>query len=266
MTALWDEVGTPGTSATDTSGFRNRTRAARRGTQIIQRMSATQRLRQQIGKYRELIAIAEEVVACARRALAAPRKARTDDPVSGLAIAGLCREIDHYCGLADRVIDQARHRVLDGEAVPNAEKIFSIFEPHTDLIVRGKVRTPVEFGHKVFLTESAKGLITQYQVVKGNPSDEPHVGPSLARHKKLFGRVPELYGADRGSFSERNLALCQHNGVELACIPQSGGRRAAERHALETAPAFKRGQRFRAGIEGRISVLFRGRGMKLARL
>ena len=160
------------------------------------------------------------------------------------------------------MIDQTRRRVIDGEPVPNAEKVYSIFEPHTDLIRRGKVRTPVEFGHKVFLAESAKGLITQYQVLKGNPSDAQHVGRSLERHKKAFGRAPHLYGADRGFFSERNLTLCQSGGVKLVCIPQSGGKRAPEREASERAPDFKQGQRFRAGIEGRISVLFRGRGMK----
>ena len=63
--------------------------------------------------------------------------------------------IEHYRKLGDRVIDQSRRRVLEGEQVPNAEKIYSIFEPHTDLIKRGKVQTPIEFGHKAFLTESA---------------------------------------------------------------------------------------------------------------
>jgi len=65
--------------------------------------------------------------------------------------------------------------VLNGEQVANAAKLYSIFEPHTDLIKRGKARTPVEFGHKVFLAESAQGLITQYEVLKENPSDEVHV-------------------------------------------------------------------------------------------
>lgn len=243
-------------------GFRNRTRAARRRMQAIQRMSATQRQRQQISKYGELIGIAEQVVADARLALKDPDNARGKDLFCDLAIASLHDEIGHYCGLADRVIDQTRRRVIEGEQVPTAEKIYSIFEPHTDLIKRGKVRTPMEFGHKIFLAESAKGLITQYQVLKGNPADEQHVGRSLERHKKAFGRVPELYGADRGFFSERNLTLCQHSGVKVACIPQSGGKRAPEREASEKRPAFKQGQRFRAGIEGRISVLFRGRGMK----
>jgi len=242
-------------------GFRYRTRAARRRMQALQRMSATQRLGQQTAKYRELISIAEQVVACARSTLQ-ESNARGRGLFCDLAIAGLRHEIGHYCRLADRVIGQARRRVIDGEQVPTAEKIFSIFEPHTDLIKRGKVRTPVEFGHKVLLAESARGLITQYQVLEGNPPDEQHVGRSLQRHKRAFGRVPELYGADRGFFSERNLTLCEHSGVKVVCIPQSGGKRAPEREAYEKARAFKQGQRFRAGIEGRISVLFRGRGMK----
>ena len=242
-------------------GFRNRTRAARRRMQAIQRMSTTQRLHQQTAKYRELIGIAEEVVACARSALDKPAT-RGNDLIRDLAVAELRKEIDHYRGLADRVIDQARRRVIDGEQVPNAEKIYSIFEPHTDLIKRGKVRSPIEFGHKVFLAESAKGLITQYQVLNGNPPDEQQVGYSLQRHKTTFGRAPELYSGDRGFFSERNLTLCEGSGVKLVCIPQSGGKRTPQREAWEKAPTFKHGQRFRAGIEGRISVLFRGRGMK----
>src|SRR5437016_11540926 len=96
------------------------------------------------------------------------------------------------------MIDQARRRVLQGEQVPNTEKIYSIFESHTDLIKRGKVQTPVEFGHKVFLAESAQGLITQYEVLEGNPNDEQHVAPSLQRHKESFGHAPQLYGSDRG--------------------------------------------------------------------
>jgi len=192
----------------------------------------------------------------------APRRTRGSDLFCDLAITGLYDEIAHYCRLADRVVDQARRRAIDGEQVPNSEKIFSIFEPHTDLIKRGKVRTPVEFGHKVLLAESVGGLITQYQVLEGNPPDEQHVGRSLQRHKRAFGRVPELYAADRGFFSERNLTLCEHGGVKLVCIPQSGGTRAPQREAREKAPDFKQGQRFRAGVEGRISVLFRGRGMK----
>jgi IS5 family transposase len=198
----------------------------------------------------------------ARRVLQQTVKARGKDPIADLAAAELRKEIEHFCGLGRRVIDQARRRVIDGEQVPTAEKIYSIFEPHTDLIMRGKVRTPVEFGHKVFLAESAQGLITQYDVLKGNPNDERHVAPSLERHKQAFGRAPELYGGDRGFHSERNVASCKQNGVKVASIPQRGGHKTPKRAAYEKSAEFKEGQRFRAGIEGRISVLFRGRGMK----
>jgi IS5 family transposase len=243
-------------------GFRNRTRSARRRMQEIQRMTTRQRQAQQTGNYRTLIGIAETVVEGARTALEDTRKTRGKDLIAEMAIAETRKQIEHFCGLGSRVIDQARRRVLDGEQVANAEKIYSIFEPHTDLIKRGKVRTPIEFGHKVFLAESAHGLITQYEVLDGNPVDEQHVVASLERHRHSFGHAPELYGSDRGFFSEQNLTSCQQDGVKVVCIPQRGGSKAPEREAYERSSAFKAGQRFRAGIEGRISVLFRGRGMK----
>ena len=243
-------------------GFCNRTRAARRRMQAIQRMTPKERHERQIEKYRELIEVTEEVVTSAQKVVEQTRKARGKDLVAEMAVPELRKEIDHYCELGERVIDQARRRVLQGEQVPNAEKIFSIFEPHTDLIKRGKVLTPVEFGHKVFLAESAQGLITQYEVLQGNPNDEQYVEPSVQRHKKMFGHAPEVYGSDRGFFSEQNVKSCKRNGVKVVCIPQCGGQKTAKRKAYEKSPVFKKGQSFRAGIEGRISVLFRGRGMK----
>ena len=187
---------------------------------------------------------------------------RGKDMRADLAIGEVRKEIEHFCDLGNQVTDQTRRRVLNGEQVPNTEKIYSVFEPHTDLIKRGKVRTPIEFGHKVFLAESAQGLITQYEVLKGNPSDETHVTPSLKRHTEVFGGAPGLYSSDRGFYSEQNLASCERDGVEVVCIPQRGGRKTPQREAHEKCRDFKDGQSFRAGIEGRISVLFRGRGMK----
>jgi IS5 family transposase len=95
--------------------------------------------------------------------------------------------------------------------------------------------------------------------------DEVHVAPSLKRHRRIFRRAPSLYGADRGFFSENNLAVCARSAVATVSIPQRGGHRTPQRQAYERSPAFKQGQRFRAGIEGRISVLMRGRGMKRCR-
>jgi len=214
-------------------GFCDRTRSARRRMYEIQRMTTRQRHEQQTHTYRVLIDIAEEVVGNARAGLERTRTMRGKDMFNDMAIEELRGQIEHFCGLGDRVIEQACRRVLCGEQVATDEKIYSIFEPHTDLIKRGKVRTPVEFGHKVFLAESA-----------------------------AFGQAPQLYGSDRGFFSEQNLVSCKRAGVKVVCIPQRGGKRTARREAYEKSAVFKNGQRFRAGIEGRISVLFRGRGMK----
>jgi IS5 family transposase len=246
-------------------GFCNRARAARRRMQEIQRMTPQQRQQQQTKKYRQLIEITEQVVESARGVLEQTQKARGKNEKDDLIIPQIRQEINHYCQLGDCVLGQARRRVLEGEKVPDADKVYSIFEPHTDLIKRGKVQTPVEFGHKVFLAESAQGLITQYEILHGNPCDEVHVSPSLQHHRKIFGHAPDLYGTDRGFYSEDNVKACKQDGIKVVSIPQRGGQKTAKRAAFEKTPAFKKGQRFRAGIEGRISVLFRGRGMKRCR-
>lgn len=243
-------------------GFTNRKRAARRRMQEIERMTAKQRHDQQKDKYRELIRTTEQVLENARQVLEKTKDVHVADLMDDIAIQELCRKIEHYSQLGGRVIDQTRRRVLQGEQVPAAEKVYSIFEIHTDLIKRGKVQKPIEFGHKIFLAESGRGLITQYDVLDGNPSDDIHVKPSLEHHKQVFGFVPDLYSSDRGFFSKDNMDECKQAGVMLVCIPKRGGQKGSDEHASEKSPAFKAGQRFRAGIEGRISVLFRGRGMK----
>ena len=246
-------------------GFPNRNRAARRRMQKLQRMSATERRTQQVRTYRQLLTITEEVLANAGRTVEAASDLTAAAPVGVVTIGALRTEIAHYCRLGHRVVDQTRRRILDDEQVPASEKIYSIFEPHTDLIKRGKVRTPVEFGHKVFLAESAHGLITQYRVLDGNPKDEDHVEASLQNHAGQFGSAPEVFAADRGFDNSGNQQTCVDAGVSCVGIPQRGGQKTVERATFEKSADFKKAQRFRAGIEGRISVLMRGRGMKRCR-
>jgi len=272
-TLLWDSVRTITRLVEDlhdklpngVKGFTNRTRSARRRMQQIQRMTAQQRQQQQQPKYRELLRITGQVVQNARQVVEQTKGISGVDVVAGLVIDQLRQQITAYCDLADRVIDQTRRRVIEGEQVPSDQKVYSIFEPHTDLIKRGKVLKPVEFGHKVFLAESAQGLITDYRVLEGNPADSDHVEASLKRHRQTFQHPPEWYAGDRGFYSADNVQCCQKAEVGEVCIPQRGGKKTAEQEALERSPAFKKAQRFRVGIEGRISVLFRGRGMKRCR-
>jgi len=245
-------------------GFQDHTRKTRRRFQEISRMTRQQRHYQQLPKYRDLIRTTEHVLGAARMVLPKARKkaASCGELMRGIRLRAQCDLIEHYCALADRVLDQTRRRVLQKEQVPVAEKIFSIFEPHTDCIVRGKAQKPVEFGHKVFLAESGHGLVTDYSVLDGNPQDEIHVGPSLDRHKQSFGQAPEIFAGDRGFYSAANLQACRDHGVQIESIPQRGGGKSVEREAYEKTRAFKQAQAFRAGVEGRISVLMRGRGMR----
>lgn len=245
-------------------GFQDHTRKARRRFQEISRMTRQQRHSQQVPKYRDLIRTTEHALGAARMVLPKARKKADScgELMRGIRLRAQCDLIEHYGALADRVLDQTRRRVLQKETVPVAEKIFSIFEPHTDCIVRGKAQKPVEFGHKVFLAESGHGLITDYKVLDGNPQDEIHVGPSLDRHKQSFGQAPEVFAGDRGFYSVANLKACRDHGVQIESIPQRGGGKSVEREAFEKTRAFKQAQAFRAGVEGRISVLMRGRGMR----
>jgi IS5 family transposase len=241
--------------------FHNRTGFARRRMQELQRMSPVKRRTEQVPTYRALIKVTAQVVDNARGLLKVAQAAPVADAPARREIERLSEQLQHYAGLADRVVSQARRRVLEGEQVSAQEKLYSIFEPHTDLIKRGKTNTPVEFGHKVWLAESRRGLITDYQILDGNPPDELQVAPSLQRHRQQFGKVPKLYAGDRGFYSAPNLTLLSTAGVEES-IPQRGGRKIPQRAAYEKSRRFKRAQKFRAGIEGRISVLGRGRGMK----
>lgn len=249
-------------------GFSDHTRRARRRMQEIARMRDRRGKRQRAwrSKYRDLITLSHTAMVEARQAADTARATPVVDPMQGLLIDGLCVEIDHYAKLTERVIDQTRRRVFAGETVAAEEKLYSIFEPHTDLIKRGKARKPVEFGHKVFLAESRRGFITDYRVLDGNPIDSDQVKPSLDEHRRQFGKSPRLYTGDRGFDSEPAREAAAKAKVEHLVIPQRGGKLSEERAAEQHSKAFKKAQGFRAGIEGTISVLMRGRGMRRCRL
>lgn len=245
----------------------NRTRCARRRMQEIQRLTRRERQAQQVPKYRALLTITTQVLTNVRAVAKAARALvpRLEFEVA-LRVEARCDQILHYAGLADRVVAQTRRRVVEGEQLAATEKLYSIFEPHTDLIMRGKANKPVEFGHKLFLAETRRGLILDYQVLAGNPTDEGHLKPWLQRHLERFASAPDWVAGDRGFYSPANVAALRGEGVGLECLPQRGGTKTPERAAHEKSRPFKRGQKFRAGIEGRISVLARGRGMKRCRL
>src|SRR5512135_2209825 len=162
-------------------------------------------------------------------------------------------------------IAQASRRVLEGKAVPACEKVLSLFEPHTQIIPRFKAGKPVEFGRKLRLDEVEGGIVTGYQVLdQGGGQDQPYLKDSLQAHHRHFGRAPDLLTADRGMASAANERLARQAGVKRIALPCLG-RASPARRQQERERWFRRGCRFRAGIEGRIQVLRRDYGLKRCR-
>ena len=184
--------------------------------------------------------------------------------VAGAAAARLRAALDRFAALAERVVAQAARRVLRGEQVPAAEKVLSLFEPHTALIRRGKARQRAEFGRKLWLDEVDGGVVTRFALLAGNASDRLQVAPSLADHVRRFGRPPDLVAADRGAHSPENERVAAALGVRRVCLPAPGHRSPARR-AHERQRWFRRARRFRTGIEGRISLLRRCFGLQRCR-
>lgn len=170
--------------------------------------------------------------------------------------ASISREIEHYTGLGVRVIDQARRRVLEGERVPNAEKLFSIFETHTELLKRGKAGKEIEFGHMIQIQQVPGKLITDYGVFERRPAEPALLEAALESHQELFSRYPDNLAADKGYYGGREALAALRRKIEVVSIAKKGGR-TAEELALEHDPLFRDGQRFRAGVEGTISFLKR---------
>tara|TARA_B100001971_G_scaffold209278_1_gene232553 strand:- start:2020 stop:3420 length:1401 start_codon:yes stop_codon:yes gene_type:complete len=172
----------------------------------------------------------------------------------------LADQIAYYRQLGLGVIDQAARRVLDGEQVPNDQKVFSIFEPHTELLKRGKAAKPVEFGHMIQIQQVASKFITDYEVFEKRPIEHELVKDALKRHKALFGDYPESLAADKGYYESMEAIKNLGKEIEVVSIAKKG-KRTEEEVMREADPDFRFAQRFRAGIEGSISFLKRVLGL-----
>jgi IS5 family transposase len=132
-----------------------------------------------------------------------------------------------------------------------------VFEPHTEIIRKGKLAKPTEFGRLVMIQEAEAQFITDYQVCERRLSDRALWVPALDRHQALFGHAPQLAVADGGFASRKNERAAQDRGVRPVVLPwQPQARRSrAARAAL----------RWRTGSEGRISALKRCHGLRRCR-
>ncbi len=167
-------------------------------------------------------------------------------------------------------IQKVQKIIEQSEAVNNGntkltDRLVSLKDPEARPIVRGKVGKRVEFGYKLQIQETESGIITGYQLYKGNPCDKVLVEDALKKHITLFGRAPTEIVLDRGYYDTANEALAYKAGVKHICIPKSG-RKSKERAEFESTSTFRRLKRWRSGIEGRISCLKRRFGLNRSML
>jgi IS5 family transposase len=186
------------------------------------------------------------VEAVLEKAAAFVAQAARSDCLEPMAIASVLAD---YLPVMRQVASVARRRALDGEKVPNDEKVFSIFEPHTELIQRGRRGKPIEFGHKVLLTQSKEKFITDYVVLEKNRGDDKLLPMVLDRHYEKFSRRPESVAADMGFRPDADTFEELEEEVDYLSVP---------RRTRDFGDAMMRvWQQWRAGIEGTISCLKR---------
>lgn len=165
-------------------------------------------------------------------------------------------DLSHYLPLVARIVNQADHRILKGQTVPPDEKLYSLFEEHTELIVRGKAGKPIEFGHKILVAQTGEKFIHHYAVMEKKIEDKELLEPAVKVHKKLFGAYPNVLSTDKGFYESMQQIEGLEEKIPVVSIAKKGRRTQAE-YERETSEAFIDGQRFRAGSEGSISVLKR---------
>jgi len=185
------------------------------------------------------------------------------DITQSLSSSGLCQELEHYVQLTEQALNQAYRRVMRGEQVPHAEKLFSIFEPHTELIHRGKTPQPVEFGHKVLILEDSVGFVVHYEVLGKGVQDQEVGVPALATAQQAVGGKIQSASFDRGFHSPAN----QERMAEIVahpCLPMRGAKQEARQQATATIE-FRAGRRHHPGVESAIHALQAGNGMSRCR-
>ncbi len=236
---------------------RSRLRTARQVAQTLHRQlrrKAEDKEAQQKELYQKLLETTEHMVRQSQQVMAALAGQ------TGQQAKRLLRQATEVLPLVKRVITQTRRRVLEGKKMASEQKVLSLFEPHTRAIPRHKGGALVEFGRQVVLDEVEGGIVTRYQILE-HPTEHGQAVEAVAHHQALFEHPPNLVAGDRGVHSADTEERLTAAGVKRVAIP-AAGKLSEERQALERTRSWKRGYRWRAGIEGRIASLRRDFGWR----
>ncbi len=204
-------------------------------------------------RYKDLLKITRKVIGYARSAEGILEQLSSAD----IRLLGLINEIKHFSDISEQVYNQTYRRVIQGETVPATQKVVSIFEDHTDVIVKDNRDT--YYGHKVCLTGGASNLILDCVILEGNPADTDLVEQMLDRQQQLYGRYPLKVALDGGFASKDNLLKAKERKIKDICFAKKRGLK--ETDMCRSEYVYKKLRRFRAGIESGISWLKRSFGL-----
>ena len=216
--------------------------------------SLTQASRQRMQEsYQKLLGLTRSAVRQAGLALRRCESGRLPVVGSALRMEVQAGQLRHFLPLVEKVITQTQERVFGGNRHVEG-KVLSLFEPHTQVIRKGKAHKPNEFGRLVRIDEVENGIVSGYQILEGNAADTDSWLPALEQHEATFGHVPAMATADRGFFSAENERKAEDLGVEKVALP-ARGRLSKTRAKRQKQRWFKRALRWRAGEEATISHL-----------
>ena len=227
---------------------RSRVRTARRVAQTLHRQLHSfgeEKEAEQKVLYLKLVETTEHMVRQTRRVVSALGQ-HSDQQAKRLLT-----QAQQMLPLIERVIAQTRTRVLEGKKVVSDQKVLSLFEPHTRTIPRHKGGALVEFGRQVILDEVEGGIVTRYAILS-HPEEHGQAVEAVAHHQEVFEHPPHLVTGDRGVHSADSESKLTEAGVKQIAIPAMG-KVPKERQAVEHTRTWRRGYRWRAGIEGRIA-------------
>jgi transposase, IS5 family len=210
-------------------------------------------------EYRKLLRLSGKIAGKARRLCEAIDGRGTQE---GTVLFPL-QKLRTFLQLTEQVRDTARRRVLHGESVPNNEKLFSIFEPHTQLYKRGKAGEPMQFGRLVLFFEDAAGFIVHSHILPREALDQDvAVEQTRVLQERLGGRVEQI-SFDCGFHTPENQK--QLAGiVPHVCLPKKGTKQASAQQATATAE-FRAARQRHPGVESAIGALQSGNGLDRCR-
>jgi len=207
--------------------------------------------------------VADPVLRSPSSELVPSRCKRSVDVLQQLALQGHRAYVEMMVPLVQQVMRQTRQRINHGNT-HSPGKIVSLFEPHTEIIRKGKAGKPTEFGKMVKIQEAEQQIVTHYEVYDRRPADSDLLVSAVQEHQRQFGHAPRLVTADAGFFSAANEAAVHELGVRRVSMPNRSSK-SPQRKQLQRKRWFRQAQRWRTGCEGRISLLKRRHGLNRCR-